>query len=36
MAKRLSIRVTWSVIGSPWPERTISAGSSRVFFSDSS
>ena len=30
IAKRSSISATWSVIGSPWPGRTISAGSSRV------
>ena len=32
---RSSISVTWSVIGSPCPESTISAGSSRVLRSDS-
>jgi hypothetical protein len=35
LASRSSIRATWSTIGSPWPERTISAGISRVFFIDS-
>ena len=35
ISKRSSISATWSVIGSPWPESTISAGSSRVFRSDS-
>ncbi len=32
---RSSISATWSVIGSPWPGSTISAGISRVFKSDS-
>ena len=35
LARRASISATWSVIGSPWPGRTISAGISRVFRIDS-